>query len=463
MPEPKAAPSTLNSAFARKVRASRWALLFERLWPRVWVLIGLGGFFLLVSLAGVWALLSDAAHLALLVAFAAAAIAALLFAVRVPFPSREEAVRRIERVSGVPHRPASSYEDTITANADDPRTAAIWQAHRSRLAAALSRLRVGKPHPRTDRQDPIALRGLLVLGVVALLALVGDSVSDRLRSAFRFNSAVALSEARLDAWVAPPSYTGRPPLMLADGSRPNAPPPPAGKLYEVPEHSMLIVRATGRGIGALSLDVLAENATSRKRVEAKQPEAGKSSATNSNVSEVRFEMRTSAEVRVMAGGSELARWSFYVTPDKAPKIAMSKQPERTRRGSLKLTYKVEDDYGVVAAGATVKKAPTQTTDKPGRPGHGVGARPGADGPPPAARASARDHAAPAARLAEGGADLHRLWAASLCRARGHHDARGQGCRRQHRPQQAHQARPAAASLRKAVGARRHRAARQAAG
>lgn len=366
MPEPKAAPATLDSAFARKVRASRWALLFERLWPRLWVIIGLAGIFILVSLAGVWPLLSDVAHVALLAIFTFAGIAALLFAVRVPFPSRDEAVRRIERVSGVPHRPASSYEDTITANADDPRTAVIWQAHRTRLAAALSRLRVGKPHPRTDRQDPIALRGLLVLGVVALLALVGDSVSDRLRSAFRFNSAVALSEARLDAWVAPPSYTGRPPLMLADGSRANTSPPP-GKLFEVPERSMLIVRATGRGIGALSLDVLAENATEHKHVAAKQPEAGKPSATNPNVSEVRFEMRSSAEVRVMAGGSELARWSFYVTPDKAPNIALSKEPERTRRGSLKLTYKVEDDYGVVAAGAKVKKAQAKAQEKPTDP------------------------------------------------------------------------------------------------
>ena len=77
-------------------------------------------------------------------------------------------MRRIERVSGIPHRPASSYEDTITANADDPRTTAIWQAHRARLAAALARLRVGKPHPRTDRADPIALRALLLLGVVAV-------------------------------------------------------------------------------------------------------------------------------------------------------------------------------------------------------------------------------------------------------------------------------------------------------
>ena len=361
MSEPKAA-SPLDAKFARKVRVSRWALLFERLWPRVWLLLGLAGVFLLVSLAGLWPMLSDPVHYVLLGAFALAGVAALLHAVRVPFPSHDEGVRRIERVSGVPHRPASSYEDTITANADDPRTAALWQAHRSRLAAALSRLKVGPPHPRTDRQDPVALRGLLVLGVIALLALVGDSTSDRLRSAFRFNSAIALSEARLDAWVTPPSYTGKPPLMLADGARGPASEATPTKLVEVPERSVLIVRTSGQGLGAPSLDVFAEGSAERQHVEAKKPEAGKSSAPNSDIAEIRYEMRSSAEIRVLAGGSELARWSFYVKPDKAPVIAMTKPAERTRRGSMKLTYSVEDDYGVVSAGADVKR--DRSAEKP---------------------------------------------------------------------------------------------------
>ena len=354
MSEPKAA-SPLDAKFARKVRASRWALLFERLWPRVWLILGLVGLFLLVSLAGLWPMLSDPAHYVALAAFAVAGVAALLHAVRVPFPSHEEAVRRIERVSGVPHRPASSYEDTITANAEDPRTAAIWQAHRTRLAAALSRLRVGPPRPRADRQDPIALRGLLVLGVVALLALVGDSVSDRLRSAFRFNSAIAISEARLDAWVTPPSYTGKPPLMLADGARGPASVAAQPKLVEVPERSVLIVRTSGQGLGTPSLDVFAEGSAERKHVEAKKPEAGKSSAPNSDIAEIRYELRSSAEIRVLSGGTELARWAFYVKPDKAPVIAITKPAERTRRGSMKLTYSVEDDYGVVSAGVDLKR------------------------------------------------------------------------------------------------------------
>ena len=369
-------------------------------------------------------------------------------------------MRRIERVSGVPHRPASSYEDTVTANADDPRTAAIWQAHRTRLAAALSRLKVGPPHPRADRQDPVALRGLLVLGVVALLALVGDSTSDRLRSAFRFNSAIALSEARLDAWVTPPSYTGKPPLMLADGARGPRVRAAQPKLVEVPERSVLIVRTSGQGLGTPSLDVFAEGSTERQHVEAKKPEAGKSSAPNSDIAEIRYEMRSSAEIRVLAGGSELARWQFYVKPDKAPVIAMTKPAERTRRGSMKLTYSAEDDYGVVSAGVDVKR--DRSAEKPVDPKKAWAQPEVAEGSAPAARAPAGDHPASAASLAKGGADLHRFRPASLCRARGHPDARGQGRRRQHRPLQADEAGAAATAVRQAVGARRRRAAGQAA-
>ena len=361
MAEPKV-PSSLETAqsperkFARKVELSRWWLLLERLWPRLWIVLGVLGTFLLVSFSGLWSYLSQPLHAALLAVFLIAVFAAIVFAARVRFPSRDEAIRRLERVSGIPHRPASSYEDTITANADDPRTNAIWQAHRARLAAALGRLKVGKPHPRTDRVDPIALRALMVLGVFAVAALVGDRAYDRLASAFRFTSTTALASARLDAWVTPPSYTGRPPLMLADGAHAGTATTPADKVIDVPERSVLIVRTSGKGLGKLTLDVLSEGATTPEHVTAKVPEAGETEV-KSDITELRYELRKPAEVRVLAADSELARWVFYVIPDKPPKIAISKSPERTRRGAMKLTYTVEDDYGVVSAEAKVKKLP----------------------------------------------------------------------------------------------------------
>ena len=44
-----------------------------------------------------------------------------------------------------------------------------------------------------------------------------------------------------------------------------------------------------------------------------------------------------------------------MTPDLLPKITMDKQWSRTPKGSLKLSYKGEDDYGVVSAVAKVKQ------------------------------------------------------------------------------------------------------------
>ncbi len=73
-------------------------------------------------------------------------------------------------------------------------TKASCASRPARLAAALSRPVVGKPRPRTDRAAPIALRALLILGVVALGALVGDGAADRLASAFRFERSAAIAD-----------------------------------------------------------------------------------------------------------------------------------------------------------------------------------------------------------------------------------------------------------------------------
>ena len=49
-------------------------------------------------------------------------------------------------------------------------------------------------------------------------------------------------------------------------------------------------------------------------------------------------------------GSDLV-WTFTAIPDRAPTIALIKDPERQARGSLRLDYKMDDDYGVVEAHA----------------------------------------------------------------------------------------------------------------
>ena len=44
-------------------------------------------------------------------------------------------------------------------------------------------------------------------------------------------------------------------------------------------------------------------------------------------------------------------WKFAATPDRPPTISLAKDPERQARGSLQMSYKIEDDYGVTEARA----------------------------------------------------------------------------------------------------------------
>ncbi len=379
LPSGSRAPATAaERVFERKVRLGKWALLFEQLWPRAWLVLGLAGLFIGASLAGLWPRLPELPHKIVLSLFALALVAALVALARVRWPSREQAIRRVEAVSGVKHRPASSYEDTLTLGAGDARTEALWRVHRQRLAALLAKLRVGHPSPRADRYDPFALRALLLLGVFVLLVVVGDSASDRLRSAFRFGALAKGAEARIDAWVTPPAYTGKPPIMLADGGFSGLRPQerPAGPM-EIPDRSVLVVRGSGAALGALSLEAPGKDGVAQ-HLEAPAP------AGATDVAELKLEVRKSGTVSVYGGGTPLLSWPFVVTPDSPPKISLTKEPERTPRGALKLSFKVEDDYGVVSAEGRIRRVrpkEDKSSTAWARAGVKKGARPPYERPP----------------------------------------------------------------------------------
>ncbi|HRY07352.1 MAG TPA: TIGR02302 family protein, partial [Hyphomicrobiaceae bacterium] len=307
-------------------------------------------------------------HYAVLALFAAALLGALVFAARTPWPRREEAVRRIERVSGAAHRPASSYEDTMSAVSSDGVAEKLWRVHRARLAKVMKALRVGQPAPRTFRFDPYALRALAVLALVVVGVGAGPQLWPQLKEAFRFSDARMLAAARLDAWVTPPGYTGKAPIMLADGARDPAagPLPAATGALVIPTRSLLIVRSSGASALSPELEILGPGSQTPERItteSAKTPaNAAPAMTTNvtagsSGVSELRYELTHAARVRVVAKGSEMAAWTFDVTPDLPPEIALTKTPERSARGALKLTYKVKDDYGVTSAEAHMVKVP----------------------------------------------------------------------------------------------------------
>lgn len=390
----RAAQPASDPVFERKIRLSRFALLLERVWPRLWAFVAVAAAFIIASLAGLWTALPEYGHAAVLALFALAALGTLAWIVRTPGASREDAIRRIERTSGVPHRPASSYEDHLTASSESPATRALWAEHKARIARQLARLKVGRPAARTDLRDPFALRTLLIFGVGLMAWFAGDSASDRLRAAFRFGAPQLAADARLDAWITPPSYTGVAPIILADGARPGVQTLPApndkGEI-EVPERSQLVVRGSGTGTSGFTLEITPEGGVPEQREVKPEDRAGDAGAgqnpnvapaLRSDVAEAKVDLMKSATVRVL--GRAGAPWVFRVIPDRPPTIALSKEPQRLPRGSLKLTYKVSDDYGVVSAEGRITRVKPQPGDPAtewARPKANKGPRPPLERPP----------------------------------------------------------------------------------
>ena len=122
-----------------------------------------------VSLFGLWAWLPYEVHKGVLWALGACLVISFIPLIRVRFPSRLEALRHLENMAGLPHRPATSYHDALS-EAPSPATRRLWAAHLERTAKLFSQLRSGWPHPRVDMRDPFALRILLLLVLATRLS-----------------------------------------------------------------------------------------------------------------------------------------------------------------------------------------------------------------------------------------------------------------------------------------------------
>ncbi|PPQ18853.1 TIGR02302 family protein [Bradyrhizobium sp. AC87j1] len=321
-----------------------YAIAWERAWPNLARLLTVVGLFLVVSWAGLWLALPFVARAIGLVVFAGIAIAVLFPLIRFRWPSREEALSRLDRGSGIRHRPATTLTDTLSSQ--DPVAQALWQAQRERTLASLKRIRAGLPHPRLALHDPWALRALVMVMLVATFFAAGDERAMRLGAAFDWNGVLAPANVRVDAWVTPPLYTGKPPVILSAANKEAAALPAAGPLA-VPAGSTLIVRSSGG-----SLDVVVSGGLK---------EVAPAEAAPKGTNEKHFTITADGTAHVRAPSGQ-PQWAFAATPDRAPTIALAKDPERQARGGLQLSYKIEDDYGVTGADAHIALRPADAKD-----------------------------------------------------------------------------------------------------
>ena len=355
-------PSRESDGLARlklkeALQRARFAIAWERAWPPLARLLTVIGLFLVVSWAGIWLslpFLARAIGFSIFVALALAAASSMLW---FRWPTREQALSRLDRGSGIRHRPATTLTDTVSSQ--DPVALALWQAQRERTLASLKRIRAGLPSPRLSLQDPWALRALVLVLLVATYVAAGDERMMRVGAAFDWNGVLMPANIRVDAWVNPPPYTGKPPIILSAANK-EAPALPASGPLSVPVGSTLIVRSSGA-----ALDVVANGGVTEAAPKEQAPQG---------TSEKHFTIAADGSVHVRAPSGQ-PLWSFTAIPDRPPTISLAKDPERQARGALQLSYKLEDDYGVTGAQAHFTARPAQGAGEAAGEGTAQGAQP----------------------------------------------------------------------------------------
>ena len=341
-------PGPGNELLSRALSRARWSIFWERLWPALAGIVTVVGLFLAVSWLGLWLWLPPIGRAIGLGAFfllAAAAFAPLLM---VRFPSAQDGLRRLDRNSGRPHRPATAIADEIAAPTEDSFATAIWKAHVVRALSAAKTLKAGTPVPQVASRDPYALRALVAVLVVATFVAAGNDRFKRIAAAFDWQGVMAPSNFRIDAWVSPPTYTGKPPVILP-GLR-TGEPVPTTTAMSVPAGSTLVIRATGQ----VDLNVVASGGLEESKAGAQKSSNG--------TEERRFVIKDGGSASVRGVASRDVTWQFTAIPDKPPTIALAKDPEAQARGSLQLNYKLEDDYGVVGAQARFRLLKSEGTN-----------------------------------------------------------------------------------------------------
>ncbi len=356
-PNGAGAEGSPHTLLAAAVRRARWTILWERLWPALAKLATALGLFLALSWLGLWLWLPPLARAIGLLGFAVVTVAALVPLGLLRMPPMSEGLSRLDRGSGLRHRPATAITDALAVTSKDPYSLALWNAHRARASLAAGALTPGAPSPRVAWRDPYALRALVLLVCIATFFAAGGERFKRIAAAFDWQGVVLPADFRVDAWVVPPAYTGKAPIMLP-GIHPGeaaAAQVPSDGPFAVPVNSTLIVRSTGN----VNLDVSGSGGLKPSK------DAGEAPA---GTLEHRFTIAATGTASLRGAGEDLT-WPFNAIPDNPPTIALTKDPQVQNRGSLLLSYRLQDDYGVTQAEATFarKDDPPAPGDKPQAP------------------------------------------------------------------------------------------------
>jgi uncharacterized protein (TIGR02302 family) len=343
----------LAASLGRTRLAIAATMVVERGWPLLLPLVVVVSLFVSLSWLGLFRVLPDMARLALIATFGLAGLASLYPMRFFRLPTWAEIDSRLERANQLLHTPVQVQTDRPSGRPDSFADA-LWREHQKRMAGRLGSLGGDLPQTRVPERDPWALRAAAALLFACAFAFSFGPTGGRLGDAFKVHAVRDTVPPRIDAWVTPPTYTGKAPIFLtADASTP---------VINVPEGSELSLRVTG---GAGDETLVFTDAAGVVRDIAPMGQKADPPVTSGPVATVRqFSEKLVAEgsLTLKSGDDALNSWAFAVTPDNAPEISFAGEPKRAVNGTLELNYNIEDDYGAASAKADFALAEQQPPD-----------------------------------------------------------------------------------------------------
>ncbi len=336
--QPEDAVIPLLNRLRRKRALARVVLIFEAVWPAIWPALGAAGGFVVLALLDLPRRLPPTGHSVFLAATAIAVAALLIRGLRrLTWPDANAVDRRLERATGLSHRPLATIADRPVIGGG---ALALWTAHVARAARQLTDLRVGTPRPGLAARDPRALRAALLLALAASLTIAGEQAPGRLMRAMQPQSPVGTTAPALQiqAWITPPDYTGLAPIFLK----------PEGGAAQVPAGALLTVNLTGTA----SEVRMAQDGTRTLFT-----------TLDTTSHQIETALHTSGPIQILVGGQTHAVWDIAVVADLPPEIRFPEPPglQRGQPPQARLPWQASHAYGIASLQAELR-----LHDRPGK-------------------------------------------------------------------------------------------------